>query len=348
MNKREFLHSVGLSLATLPFSASLSHAAEATFFREHLFQRVETPTQDRLYDTIIVGGSYGGLSAALSLGRCLRSVLVVDSGKPRNYSVEHINNLFGNDGIQPTDLRKNVKSQLEKYKLFLQFLNASVTTVSGKDMDFSVTTSEGMNARAKKLIFATGSSDTLPDIQGIREQWGKNVHHCPYCHGFESRKGKTILISNGPKGFAMLPSLRHWCEDITVCTNEVSPVPEQVVEYLKKENIALKTEKVSALLTKKDGSLKEMVLANGTTLPCDHVYLYTKPDYATALPLQLNCTLGKSKNVETNDFMLTSVPGVYAIGDLSSKSMGQVIWAAHSGFMAAVDINNTLISASMK
>jgi thioredoxin reductase len=300
------------------------------------------------FDVVVIGGSYAGLSAAMSLGRCLRKVLVIDNGQPRNLTVKQANNLFGNDGMKPESLKKEVLKQLEKYKQYLNFHVGTVTEVSGEDSKFKVKTDKGQTVSAQKIIFATGATDPLPDIAGLREQWGKNAHHCPYCHGFESVSGKTVLISEGLSGAGMLGSLQHWCSDLTLCTNGFKDIPPQLSNLLTNAKATLNTDKIKRIVSKPNGDLVGIEFENGKTVPFDHIYISTRPQYRTEIAEKLGCRKDKSNRLETEDFMETNVKGVYAIGDISNKSVGQILWAAYSGMMTAVSINSGLIAAKFQ
>jgi len=345
MNKREFLKTFSIGLVSVPFLGLIETNAK------DVVANVFEPLNDiggNSFDVVIVGGSYAGLSAAMSLGRCLRKVLVIDNGQPRNQNVKQANNLFANDGVKPASLKKEVVKQLEKYKQYLNFHIGTVAEVSGEDSKFTVKTARGQIVSARKIIFATGATDLLPEIAGLREQWGKNAHHCPYCHGFESVSGKTVLISEGLSGAGLLGSLQHWSSNLTLCTDGFKDIPPQMNTYLTDIKTSLNTDKIKRIVSKPNGDLVGIEFENDKTVPFDHIYISTKPQYRTELAEKLGCKKDKSNRLETGDFMESSVKGVYAIGDISNKSVGQILWAAHSGMMSAVNINNSLIAVKFQ
>lgn len=345
MNKREFLKTFSAGLVSVPFLGLLETNAKDVVAIG--FEPLKD-LKENSFDVIIIGGSYAGLSSALSLGRCLRKVLVIDNGQPRNLTVKQANNLFGNDGVKPASLKKEVLKQLEKYKQYLNFHIGTVTEVSGEDSKFTVKTVKGQTVSSQKIIFATGATDPLPEIAGLREQWGKNAHHCPYCHGFESVSGKTILISEGLNGAGLLSSLQHWSSDLTFCTNGFKEIPPQLNTFLADIKASLNTEKVKRIVSKSNGDLVGIEFENDKIVPFNHIYIATRPQYRTELAEKLGCKKDKSNRLETNDFMEASVKGVYAVGDISNKSVGQILWAANSGLMSAVSINNSLIAAEFQ
>ena len=346
MNRKSFLEKSGISISALLMSGITNNLQAGVFPHENFTQ--ETFIDNQEYDVVVIGGSYAGLSASMSLARCLRKVLVIDAGKPRNAMVSKANNLFGNDGVKPSVLQKSVKDQLNRYKQYLNYYNGTVIKTQGTDMGFTVTVNNDQNITCKKIVFATGCTDPLPAIKGFKEQWGKNIHHCPYCHGFESTEGKTLLISNGFEGTSLMGSVAHWCKDLTFCTNGYSEINSDITDFFKKENITLLTDSVKQIVSAKSGNIEYVEFSNGNKIQFQHIYFQSNPIYQTDLITNMGCKTDESKRVETNDFMETSKSGLYAIGDISNKSMEQIIWAANSGLMAAVSINNALIAEKYK
>ncbi|HYD92763.1 MAG TPA: NAD(P)/FAD-dependent oxidoreductase, partial [Flavobacterium sp.] len=136
--------------------------------------------QQGMYDVIIIGGSYAGLSAALSLGRSLRKVLVLDSGNPCNRVTPYSHNFLTNDGSRPKAIHDKARAQLKGY-LTVTYLEGLVTSASQLGNLFEVSTAENQVFSTKKLLFTTGVTDTIPNIQGFAECWGISILHCPYC-----------------------------------------------------------------------------------------------------------------------------------------------------------------------
>ncbi len=149
-------------------------------------------TNTNNFDVIIIGGSYSGLSAALALGRSLRHVLIIDSGKPCNEQTPHSHNFLTHDGETPRSIASKAKEEVSKYET-VHFHSGLAVRGEKTDSGFEITTEAGESFTAKKLIFATGVRDIMPEIDGISECWGISVIHCPYCHGYEVRGEKTGL-----------------------------------------------------------------------------------------------------------------------------------------------------------
>ena len=153
-------------------------------------------TDSQNFDIAIIGGSYAGLSAAMALGRARRNVVIIDSGKPCNRQTPHSHNLITHDGKTPAEISALAREQVLAYPT-VRMHAGLVTQVSGADGAFVVTTDEGQVLQAKKLIFATGIRDVMPEIPGFAECWGISAIHCPYCHGYEYSDARTGVLING-------------------------------------------------------------------------------------------------------------------------------------------------------
>ncbi|SLM91356.1 NAD(P)/FAD-dependent oxidoreductase [Brevibacterium yomogidense] len=217
-------------------------------------QTPHTPTYDvPTYDVVVIGGGVAGLSAALTLGRALRSVLVVDAGSPRNAPAAGAHNLLGNEGIDPLELVEKGRAEAASYGA--QLIDGTVTDVSGSPADgFAVTIaavaadprvpSPGLRpaeeapaaeaaapesrdpstVRARRIVLASGAVDTLPDIPGLADHWGQDVVHCPYCHGYEVRGGRIGVLATGPMWLHQAKLIRQWSDDVTVLLHD-QPAP---------------------------------------------------------------------------------------------------------------------------
>ena len=152
------------------------------------------------FDVIIVGGSYSGLAASMALGRALKKVLIIDDGKPCNRQTPFSHNFLTNDGKSPTEITALANLQVRRYKT-VEFYNGLVTSGIKTNNGFEIHVASGETFATKKLIFATGIRDVMPDIDGFAACWGISVLHCPYCHGYEVRNEVTGLLGNGEFSF---------------------------------------------------------------------------------------------------------------------------------------------------
>src|SRR5690606_34953225 len=153
-------------------------------------------TVNKKFDVIIIGGSYAGLSAAMALGRSLRKVLIIDSGKPCNATTPYSHNFLTQDGSTPLKISTIARTQVEKYDT-VTFYQGIALQATKRNGPFSIATATGEIFNGKKLILATGIKDKLPDIPGFAECWGISIIHCPYCHGYEYHHQNTGILANG-------------------------------------------------------------------------------------------------------------------------------------------------------
>lgn len=186
------------------------------------------------WDTIVVGGSAAGLSAALMLGRARRRVLVIDAGSPRNRFAEHMHGVLGHEGLSPKDLVERGRAEAAEYGV--EFVTDIV--------DGAVETEQGVTVRSasaewstRALIVATGLTDVLPGIPGLAERWGKTVLHCPYCHGWEVRDQRLGVITTSPLGIHQAELVRQWSDDVTVFSAGLGDAASEVTARLRSRGI---------------------------------------------------------------------------------------------------------------
>lgn len=295
------------------------------------------------FEVIIVGGSYAGLSAAMSLGRSLRKVLIIDSGLPCNRQTPHSHNFLTQDGQTPASIAQKAKSEVLKYTT-VQFIND--LAVSGKKTDdgFIITTQSGVEYSAKKLVFATGIKDVMPDIRGLAECWGITVVHCPYCHGYELRTQKTGIIANGPKAMHVASLVNNLTDKITVLTNGRPDFNDEQLIKLKKHNIDV-VEKAISEVEHDKGHVKKIVFADGSRLDFTAVYAALPFVQHSDIPASLGCEITEQGYLKIDGFQKTSVNGVYACGD-NSAMMRSVANAVYSGNLVGAIVNKDITEES--
>lgn len=293
-----------------------------------------------MYDVIIVGGSYAGLSAAMALGRSLRKVLVLDNGQPCNRQTPHSHNFLLQDGETPAAITALAKEKVHQYPT-INFLSSTV--VGGKQIStgFEINTAEGQSFTAKKVLIATGVKDVLPAIPGFAECWGISVLHCLYCHGYEVKNTPTAVLANGDIGFEYAKMIRHWTKDLTLITNGKSTLTEEQITRLQAKGIAILEKEIKAI-DHSDDNLHRLVFTDGSQL--NITVLYTRPamEQHTQLPTQLGCKLTEQGYIEVDDFKKTSVKGIYAAGDATTM-FRSVAAAIGAGNLAGAMINKELI-----
>ncbi|GAB3943800.1 NAD(P)/FAD-dependent oxidoreductase [Spirosoma harenae] len=292
------------------------------------------------YEVIIVGGSYAGLSAALVLGRSLRRVLVLDSGKPANRQTPHSHSFLTRDGATPAELSAIAREQALAYP-GVQFIEATATTATRQDSRFVISTDTGKTYTANKVILATGLTDELLPIPGLAECWGISVLHCPYCHGYEVHGQALAVLANGDEGFEFGRLIRHWSPSMTLFTNGPSTLSTEQTALLQKHQIAIIETPISAILHE-SGQLNGLLLADQTRYPLNALFARPKLHQASDLAEQLGCLHDGMGFVQVDEMGRTNIPGVYAAGDTQTM-MRQVLVAAANGLRTAAAINKELI-----
>jgi thioredoxin reductase len=291
------------------------------------------------YDVIIIGGSYSGLSAAMALGRSLRNVLIVDSGKPCNIQTPHSHNFLTRDGETPKEISTIAKQQVEKYDS-IKFYNGLVISGKKTESGFSITTQTGEEFKAKKLIFATGIKDTMPDIKGFAECWGISVVHCPYCHGYELRNKKTGIMANRERAFHLASLVNNLTDKITILTSGKADFKTEQITKLNSHNIKIVETEISGI-EHHNGYVRNVIFDDGNKMAFEGIYAAVPFTQHSDIPLALGCEMTEQGYIKINGFNKTTVEGVYACGD-NSNMMRSVANAVYSGNLTGAMINSEL------
>ncbi|WP_461055081.1 NAD(P)/FAD-dependent oxidoreductase [Spirosoma arcticum] len=292
-------------------------------------------------DVVIVGGSYAGLSAAMALGRAIRTVLIIDSGRPCNWQTPHSHNLITQDGATPAHITALAKKQVLAYPT-VSFQTDTVTAVTGASNAFEVQTASGKTIGAKKILFATGLKDNLPAIEGFAACWGISVIHCPYCHGYEYRDQPTGILVNGPMALEMGTLIRNWTKELTIFTNGTPTFSAEQQQQLQSQSIAVVTKDIRQIVHK-EGVIEHLVFADGTQHHLRALYARLPFEQHSPLPKALHCNLTEAGLIQTDEFYHTSVAGVYAAGDNRSL-IRSVAGAIAAGNVAGALMNRELIA----
>ena len=293
-----------------------------------------------MYDVVIVGGGPSGLQAALSLGRARKRVLLCDAGLRRNAAAERIYNFVTRDGTPPDDFRLMAREELATYPT-VEVQDWHVESITGARGAFTVAVA-GEHVQARRILLGTGMIDERPAIPGFAEHWGHSIVQCPYCHGYEHRDQKWgfLVLPQAAAHFMMFAlQLRSWTEEVTVFTNGTIDLADADRAQLQTAGIRVETAKL-ARVEGSDGRIQSIALEHGLRVPIDLLFAHP-PQQQVPLVQALGLAL-EDGLVKVDPMMrVTSVPGIYASGDLTTRMQGAVI-AAASGGQAAAMINMEL------
>ena len=295
------------------------------------------------YEVIIIGGSYAGLAAAMTLGRSLRKVLVIDAGKPCNRFAVTAHNLIGFDGESPEFIANKAKEQVLRYET-VTFVEDTADCVKGCDNDFTVLTENGDHYKAQKVLLATGVIDILPDIPGFKECWGKTAIHCPYCHGYEISQKKIGVIAHGDSGVAMAKLIRQWSPVIHILTNGREDFSKDQLQELHEKGTRVITKEIAEIIHD-DGQLSKVLFNDGTEESLDAIYVRIGITQKTDIPMELGCQFDDHEFVIVDKSNRTNVPGIFAAGD-NMNVMRSLAVATAAGTTAGIFINKELIEES--
>jgi thioredoxin reductase len=293
-----------------------------------------------MLDTVIVGGSSAGLSAALILGRSLRDVVVVDDRKPCNRFSHASHGFLTRDGTNPSDLLQIAHEQLKRYTSVVLKI-ATVLRIERIATGFRIESSDGSTEEARTVLLATGLKDELPSLPGIEPLWGKSVFHCPYCDGYEIRDKAVAVYGEGDDALHQLMLIRNLTTNLTLCAGEGWRLTSTQHERLSRNGIHVVEQPIAAL--ESTGTQLEAIrFANGTRLGISALFIRPKTSHRTPFAQALGCKVNERGVVQVDLRGRTSVEGIYAAGDLSSPIRSVAI-AVAQGAAAGYGINADLI-----
>ena len=290
-------------------------------------------------DVVIIGGGAAGLSAALVLSRARRAVTVVDAGQPRNAPAAHMQGFLSRDGMPPGELLAAGRTEVEYYGGKLH--NGTVTKVTrGGSARFLVHLADGTVLTARRLLVTTGLRDELPDIPGVRERWGQDVLHCPYCHGYEVRDQPLGVLGGTSEAVQHAQLIRQWSSDVVLFPHTDALTAEQR-EQLAAREIRVVEGTVQQLVVE-DDKLSGVELHDGRVVR--RAAVFVRPQFVphTDLLVSLGCDLDDDGWARSDAVGRTTVPGVSVAGN-AANPRAQVITAAGEGSSAAIALNNDLV-----
>ncbi len=306
---------------------------------------------ERYCDVAVVGGSAAGLAAALQLGRQRRSVIVVDAGEPRNALAAHMHGYLSREGFRPSELTAAGREEVRSYGG--EVLAGCVNVVTRTDGDrFRVELDGGHSIVARRVLAATGLVDVLPDIDGLAERWGRDVIHCPFCHGFEFRDRHIVQIVTHPMGLHTAGLFRQLTRRLTVVLHGPVDVDDSEVETLRASGVDIRDEPVRQIVRGADGQVEAVELADHKRIDADAVAVGPRFQVRAEpfVPLGLRPAphpSGLGDFVETDATGATVVPGLYAAGNVTDPSQ-QVLQAAANGSRVGAMISFSLAADDLR
>ena len=301
-----------------------------------------TGTAKTPWDVAIIGGGPAGLSASIWLSRYLHSVLLVDSGDPRNWETRGVNGFLGHPGIRPAELRGLGRDEARKHGA--ELVDAVCDTVEQLDEEtFEIVLADGARHSARRLLLAIGLKDVWPDIEGLAHVYGANAHVCPDCDGRDCSDKKVVVIGKGRKAVGMALNLTTWTREIIICTNG-EPANFDLPEYCQKLD-ALNIPVIEAPITcvRHSGThVHALDFAGGMSLDTDKIFLAVGQYPADDLGAQLGCERDAGGHIIVDDAYHTSVMNCFAAGDIVPGPQLAVA-AASDGAIAALAIHKSLV-----
>jgi len=300
-----------------------------------------------LHDVAIIGGGPAGLSAGIWLARYLHSVVLIDSGDPRNWETRGVNGFLGHPGIRPAELRGMGRDEARSLGVTLVDAHVEKMARLGTE-EFSLELADGTPFSARRVLLAIGLRDVWPRIPGLRQVYGANAHVCPDCDGHECRGKKVVVIGSGRKAVGMALNLTTWTSDILICTNG-EPANLDLPEYCEKLdalNIPVLESRISCITTRGD-EVHALELENGMALDADKIFFAIGQYPHDDLGAQLDCERDAGGHIIVDAAYHTSVLNCFAAGDIVPGPQ-LAIAAAGDGAIAALAIHKSLVPAARK
>jgi thioredoxin reductase len=306
-----------------------------------------TENSTEAYEVIVIGGGAAGLSAALVLGRARRRTLVVDAGEPRNAPAAHMHGYLSRDGMPPAEFLTVGREEIARYGVEL-VRDRAVDAAKGED--FVVRLAGGRTVRARQLVVATGLRDELPPVEGLAARFGRDVLHCPYCHGWEVRDQAFGVLATSPSSVHQALMVTQWSKDVTFFLHTVfeEELSGEDLRRLAAAGVAVVPGEVAALVVE-DDRLTGLRLAAGTTHDREVLFVAPRAVPRNELLERLGAEMtetpfGTYPVVDGRG--LTTVPGLWAAGNASGFAE-QVVNAASRGYRAGAAINGELLMADI-
>jgi thioredoxin reductase/acylphosphatase len=310
-------------------------------------ERTGAVDDEGVHDVVVVGAGPAGLSAALVLGRSRRDVVVLDDGRPRNAVADHVHGYLGQEGARPLDLLARGRAEAEGYGVRVRTVTATaVRPPEAPGGPLGVALSDGRTVRARRVLVTTGMRDDLPAVEGLADRWGRDVLHCPYCHGWEHRDQQLVVLATHAAEVDKALTVRQWSNTVTLLLHRFTgdPVDEITLRRLAARDVQVLEGTLEEVLVR-DDRLVGLRLEDGRVVSCDAVVvqprLVARDDLLVAAGVELEAG-PFGEYVRTDERGATAVEGVWAAGNVT-EPQAQVVTAAADGTRAAIAIDHDLV-----
>ena len=294
-----------------------------------------------VYDVIIIGGSYSGLAAAMTLGRSLKQVLVIDSDQPCNQQTPHSHNFLTRDGDSPQAIAGIAREQALKYPTVAWAYDQATRAIKQVDTLYIIETASGRSFFSKKVHLATGVKDLLPQIPGLAACWGISVIHCPFCHGYEVHGRKTGFLGNGDAAFRKINLLLNWTRELILFTNGPCTLTSEQLAFLNDKQIPVLDAAIESL-EHTQGKLQQINFSNATSFSVNVLYAEIPVELSTDIPHQLGCALTEDGLIQVDALQRTTAAGVTASGDCAMR-MRSVALSVAGGHKAGMTMLQSFV-----
>lgn len=294
-----------------------------------------------MLECIIIGGGPAGLNAALVLGRARRQTVLFDNNDARNKVTHESHGFITRDGVTPKEFREAAHNDIRKYPSVKIKKETIIEVYKEENGLISVKTADGQIISSKKLIFATGLKERLPNIEGVRAFYGKSLFSCPYCDGWEQRDQPLVLISENAHAVHMAKMIYQWSKDLIICTNGNKTISDEDKLVFERKGILVREEKI-ARLHGTDGKLEKIIFEDGHEISRTGGFVTTELYQGNQFGASLGCALNENDGIIVDTLGKTNINGVFAAGDTSFSGPSQLIIAASEGVRAAAGVNSEL------
>lgn len=295
-----------------------------------------------IYDAIVIGGSFAGLSAAINIARARCTVCIIDTGLPRNRFAAASHGFFGRDGARPTEMIAQARAQVLAYPTVTFVNGEAITARKEATGEFTIGLASGEMLAASRIVLAHGVQDVLPEIPGLRERWGESVLHCPYCHGYECSGRQLGVLRTKPTSVHQALLISEW-GPLTYFLNGVDDLDENDRAALENRDITIEPAPIAELLGE-SSHLESIRLQDGRTRAIDALFLAPNTRMP-GLAEQLGCAFDETLNgtvIRTDSMKQTTIPGVFAAGDAVTP-MWNATLASADGVMAGAALHRSLV-----